>query len=86
MVVQLTKMSREETDVTIGCDTEKGAEVMPSREPLSLRATDHGVIPKEYTNEGRTLLLIEILMKRIINFFIRIDKYISNSIWRIGDF
>ena len=28
---------------------------MPSREPLSLRATDHGVIPKECTNEGRTL-------------------------------
>lgn len=29
---------------------------MPSREPMSLRATDHGVIPKEYTNEGRVLL------------------------------
>ena len=28
---------------------------MPPREPLSLRATDHGVIAKECTNEGRAL-------------------------------
>lgn len=28
---------------------------MPSREPMSLRATDHGVIAQECTNEGRTL-------------------------------
>ena len=28
---------------------------MPLREPLSLLATDHRVIPKEYTNKGRTL-------------------------------
>ena len=29
---------------------------MPSREALSLRATDHGVIAQECTNEGRALL------------------------------
>ena len=29
---------------------------MPLREPMSLRATDHGVISQECTNKGRTLL------------------------------
>lgn len=29
---------------------------MPLREPMSLRATDHGVISQECTNKGRALL------------------------------
>ena len=39
----------------LGRDIEKGAKVMPLCEPLSLRATDHGIIPQECTNKGRAL-------------------------------
>ena len=38
---------------------------MPLREPLSLRATDHGIIPQECTNKGRALFNDRIMEKEI---------------------
>ena len=58
---------------------------MPLREPLSPRATDHGIMPKECTNKGRALFIENQTMKvkELIAELQKLDQ--DKNIWNIYD-
>lgn len=58
---------------------------MPLREPLSLRATDHGIIPQECTNKGRALFNDLVMTYRILEFGVNPRNNGYYAFFIIGD-